>query len=86
MKLVKFLSRNDQTSVQMLLGMRQEEMDKADMFTKNINCLISVLPPEEAAKVDNLVKGQENWNPNEQISEKIMEKRKEYPAYTETYY
>ncbi|MGC6172992.1 hypothetical protein [Lacrimispora sp. 38-1] len=72
----EFLSRNDQTSVQMLLGMRQEEMDKADMFTKNINCLISVLPPEEAAKVDNLVKGQENWNPNEQISEKIMEKGK----------
>ncbi|RFZ80384.1 hypothetical protein DS742_03805 [Lacrimispora amygdalina] len=72
----EFLSRNDQTSVQMLLGMRQEEMDKADMFTKNINCLISVLPPEEAAKVDNWVKGQENWNPNEQISEKIMEKGK----------
>ncbi len=72
----EFLSRNDQTSVQMLLGMRQEEMDKVDMFTKNINCLISVLPPEEAAKVDNLVKGQENWNPNEQISEKIMEKGK----------
>ena len=72
----EFLSRNDQTSVQMLLGMRQEEMDKADMFTKNINCLIYVLPPEEAAKVDNWVKGQENWNPNEQISEKIMEKGK----------
>lgn len=72
----EFLSRNDQTSVQMLLGMRQEEMDKADVFTKNINCIISVLSPEEAARVDNWVKGQENWNPNEQLSEKIIEKGK----------
>lgn len=72
----EFLSRNDQTSVQMLLGMRQEEMDKADVFTKNINCIISVLSPEEAVRVDNWVKGQENWNPNEQLSEKIIEKGK----------
>nr|WP_288825998.1 hypothetical protein [uncultured Clostridium sp.] len=71
-----FLSRNDQTSVQMLLGMRQEEMDKADVFTKNINCLLSVLSPEEAVRVTDWVKGQENWNPNEQLSANIMEKGK----------
>lgn len=72
----EFLSRNDQTSVQMLLGMRQEEMDKADLFNKNIKCLISVLSPEEAAKVENWVTGQENWIANGQISEKIIEKGK----------
>nr|WP_314462354.1 hypothetical protein [uncultured Clostridium sp.] len=72
----EFLSRNDQTSVQMLLGMRQDEMDKADIFYKNIECLISVLSPAEAVKVEDWVKGQENWNPNGQISEKIIEKGK----------
>ncbi|MBE5985810.1 MAG: hypothetical protein E7248_21240 [Paenibacillaceae bacterium] len=71
-----FLSRNDQTSVQMLLGMRQDEMDKVDVFNRNINCLISVLSSEEAVKVDDWVKGQENWNPDSQISEKVIEKGK----------
>lgn len=71
-----FLSRNDQTSVQMLLGMRQDEMDKVDLFNRNINCLISVLSSEEAVKVDDWVKGQENWNPDSQISEKVIEKGK----------
>lgn len=71
-----FLSRNDQTSVQMLLGMRQDEMDKVDVFNRNIKCLISVLSPEEAVKVDDWMKGQENWIPDSQISEKVIEKGK----------
>ncbi|MBE5988532.1 MAG: hypothetical protein E7250_12475 [Paenibacillaceae bacterium] len=71
-----FLSRNDQTSVQMLLGMRQDEMDKVDVFNRNINCLISILSSEEALKVDDWVKGQENWNPESPISEKVIEKGK----------
>ena len=71
-----FLSRNDQTSVQMLLGMRQDEMDKVDLFNRNINCLISVLSSEEAVKVDDWVKGHENWDPDSQISEKVIEKGK----------
>ena len=72
----QFLSRNDQTSVQMLLGMRQDEMDKADIVNKNIKCIISVLPPEDAFKVEDWIKGQENWNSDGQISEKIIEKGK----------
>lgn len=71
-----FLSRNDQTSVQLLLGMRQDEMDKVDVFNRNIKCLISVLSPEEAVKVDDWMKGQENWIPDSQISEKVIEKGK----------
>jgi len=71
-----FLSRNDQTSVQMLLGMRQDEMDNVDVFNRNIKCLISVLSPEEAVKVDDWMKGQENWIPDSQISEKVIEKGK----------
>ncbi len=72
----EFLSRNDQTSVQMLLGMRQDEMDKSDAIDKNIRCLISVLTPEEAAKVGSWIKGLENWNPDGEFSKKIMEKGK----------
>ncbi|MBE5976643.1 hypothetical protein [Lacrimispora xylanisolvens] len=71
-----FLSRNDQTSVQLLLGMRQDEMDKVDVFNRNIKCLISVLSPEEAVKVDDWMKGQDNWIPDSQISEKVIEKGK----------
>ena len=72
----EFLSRNDQTSVQMLLGMRQDEMDKADIVSKNIKCIISVLSPEDALKVEDWIKGQENWNSDGQISEKVIEKGK----------
>lgn len=72
----EFLSRNDQTSVQMLLGMRQDEMDKSDAIDKNIRCLISVLTAEEAVKVESWIRGQENWNPEGEISKKIMEKGK----------
>ena len=72
----QFLSRNDQTSVQMLLGMRQDEMDKADIVSKNIKCIISVLSPEDALKVEDWIKGQENWNSDGQISEKVIEKGK----------
>ena len=72
----EFLSRNDQTSVQMLLGMRQDEMDKSDAIDKNIRCLISVLTPEEATKVGSWIKGLENWNPDGEFSKKIMEKGK----------
>lgn len=72
----EFLSRNDQTSVQMLLGMRQDEMDKADIVSKNIKCIISVLSLEDALKVEDWIKGQENWNSDGQISEKVIEKGK----------
>ncbi|MDK2968115.1 hypothetical protein [Lacrimispora sp.] len=72
----EFLSRNDQTSVQMLLGMRQDEMDKADTFGKHINCLISVLPAEEAAQVEAWLKGQESGKTKGQIAEMVIQKGK----------
>jgi hypothetical protein len=71
-----FLSRNDRTSVQLLLGMRQDEMDKADLFNKNIKCLISVLSPEEATQAESWLKGLETWKPTGQIAEKVIEKGK----------
>jgi len=70
------ISRNDQTSVQMLLGMRQDEMDKVDAFDKNIRCLISFLSPEEATQTENWVKGQDNWKPNGKIAGMLIEKGK----------
>lgn len=72
----EFLSRNDQTSVQMLLGMRQDEMDQADAFEKNIKCLISVLSAEEAVWVEAWLKGQEFGKPKGQIAEMVIQKGK----------
>ncbi|WP_349674496.1 hypothetical protein [Lacrimispora sp.] len=72
----EFLSRNDQTSVQMLLGMRQDEMDKADVIDRNIKCLISVMSTEEALKVEKWLRGQDNCETDGQISEKVNEKGK----------
>ncbi|MDW2798117.1 hypothetical protein RZO55_11070 [Clostridium boliviensis] len=72
----EFLSRNDQTSVQMLLGMRQDEMDQADTFDKNIKCLISVLSAEEAVCVEAWLKGQEYGKPKGQIAEMAIQKGK----------
>ncbi|MEF9941582.1 MAG: hypothetical protein RSA90_04515 [Lachnospiraceae bacterium] len=42
------LSRDDRISVQMLLGMRQEEMDKADECNHAVRMLESSLPVAEA--------------------------------------
>lgn len=72
----EFLSRNDQLSVQMLLGMRQDEMDKADMFDNNIRCLMSVLTSEEAIQVEKWVKGKEDLKISDKVAENIIEKGK----------
>jgi len=55
-----FLSRNDRTSVQMLLGMRKEEMDKADNCEKRIQRLLAVLPDLEEAQVRGWTKGKKD--------------------------
>lgn len=68
------LSRNDRTAVQMLLGMRQEEMDKADGCEKNIRRLLSALPPLEAAKVKSYMKGNQDENPESPVAEKLAER------------
>ncbi|WP_097004741.1 hypothetical protein [Lacrimispora amygdalina] len=70
------LSRNDNTAVQMLLGMRQEEMDKIDIINRNIRCLISVLSTDEAVQVESWLKGLEDEKSNGPISGKIIEKGK----------
>lgn len=68
------LSRNDRTSVQLLIGMRQEEMDKADLCERNIRCLISALPDAEAIQVANWMKGIADQEPLGRCAELIVEK------------
>lgn len=68
------LSRNDRTVVQMLLGMRQEEMDKADICDRNIKYLVSALSPAEADQVRDWIKGNEVQKTDSPMAEKLVEK------------
>lgn len=70
------LSRNDRTSVQLLLGMRQEEMDQTDVCERNIKCLLSALPPSEAAQIKGWIRGEEDEKPDSPMAEKIVERGK----------
>ncbi|MFT4105998.1 MAG: hypothetical protein QM657_09565 [Lacrimispora sp.] len=70
------LSRNDRESVQLLLGMRQEEMDKADLCTRNMEYLVSALPPEEGFKVRGWMKGNANITPDTPAAAMLLEKGK----------
>lgn len=68
------LSRNDRELVQMLLGMRQEEMDKADVCTNHADCLIDALPPEEGFRVRSWAKGNTDINPDSPEAQMLVEK------------
>ncbi|MFR3730917.1 hypothetical protein [Lacrimispora sp.] len=70
------LSRNDRTSVQLLLGMRQEEMDNGDISENNIQRLISVLEGEDRQKVISLLSGEEYKKTETLLEKKIVEKCK----------
>lgn len=70
------LSRNDRESVQMLLGMRQDEMNKADVCTRNIECLISALSPDEGSQVRELLNGKGGGKPGSLTAEMLEEKGK----------
>lgn len=72
------LSRNDRTSVQLLLGMRQEEMDKADINERNIKCLILALPSAKAAQVRDWLKGNNAHKPVSPVAEKLVERGKSF--------
>lgn len=70
------LSRNDRESVQMLLGMRQDEMNKADVCIRNIEYLLSALSPEDSNQVRAWLNGDEDRNPDSPMAAKLMEKGK----------
>jgi hypothetical protein len=70
------LSRNDRTSVQILLGMRQEEMDSGDISERNIQCLMSVLPLEDVSKISNWLRGKEDGNKESLLEQKLIERGK----------
>jgi hypothetical protein len=68
------LSRNDRESVQMLLGMRQDEMNKADVCIRNIEYLLSALSPEDSRQVREWLNGDGDRNPDSPMAAKLAEK------------
>ncbi|SET95744.1 hypothetical protein SAMN05443270_2267 [Lacrimispora sphenoides] len=70
------LSRNDRESVQLLLGMRQDEMNKADVCTRNVDCLVSALSPEDGSQVREWLNCDGGRNPDSPIAGMLVEKRK----------
>lgn len=70
------LSRNDRTSVQILLGMRQEEMDNGDICERNIRRLLSVLEREDNLKLLNWLNGEECFKTESLLEQKLVEKCK----------
>lgn len=71
------LSRNDRTSVQILLGMRQEEMDKIEICNRNLHCLAAALPSEEEMNVRRWIRGEEPpENADNPLIGKLVEKGK----------
>ncbi|MSS10404.1 MULTISPECIES: hypothetical protein [Clostridia] len=70
------LSRNDRESVQLLLGMRQDEMNKADVCTRNVDCLVSALSPEDGSQVREWLNGDGGRNPDSPMAGMLVEKRK----------
>lgn len=68
------ISRNDRTSIQILLGMRKEEMDQADQYDHNIECLISALNSLEIEKIRSWMNGLTQWEVEGPVAQKIVEK------------
>lgn len=72
--LLDSISRNDRTSIQILLGMRKEEMDQADLCDHDIECLISALSTLESDKIRSWMKGLTEWEIEGAIAQKIVER------------
>lgn len=68
------LSRNDRALVQILLGMRQEEIDQAEMSERNMHLLLSFIPIDEATQAMNWIKGNKENIPENPIIKKLVEK------------
>lgn len=67
------MSRNDRVSAQMLIGMRQEEMDRADRSSKNIDCLINSVTLPEQICLKEWLHGRETKEADSPMSKKIVE-------------
>ena len=68
------LSRNDRALVQILLGMRQEEIDQVEVSERNIHLLLSFIPVDEATQTMNWIRGNKENIPENPIIKKLAEK------------
>lgn len=67
------LSRNDKESVELLLKMRGEEMDKAGTTKHEIQTLLEAMDGEERDKLRSWLNGESKYKPDDFESRKIAE-------------
>lgn len=60
------LSKNDSVSIQLLLEMRQESIDKFEDCEKELNILIGSLKPEEQDLLEQMMRGEETADTGEE--------------------
>lgn len=66
------LSRDDRVAVQMLLVMRQEELDHLSESTERIYTLLQCVSEEERAEILGLLKGEREALPEDSFEEKKL--------------
>lgn len=67
------LSRSDRESVQILLGLRREEMDKADETKRAVQVLLQAADVQTREEVRGLLNGNSSSQPEDFESRKIVE-------------
>lgn len=60
------LSKNDSVSIQLLLEMRQESIDKFEDCEKELNILMASLKPEEQHLLEQMLRGEETTDTGEE--------------------
>lgn len=67
------LSRNDQESVQLLLRMRQDELDEIETSKQEIQMFLQPVTEEERRKIKSWLQGENRHQPDSFESKKILE-------------
>ena len=77
------LSRDDRVSVQMILAMRQEEMNEADECDKSIELLIESIPIEEQYNIRELLEHKDISETDSVEYKKVIEMKRNIKAILE---
>ncbi len=67
------LSRNDQESAQLIVKMRQDEMEQAAQVKQEIQMLLQTVPVQEREKLKGWLEGRSDQEPDSYEAKKIIE-------------